>query len=162
MLCPIFLVEQYPSKYYDPQKHVRMYRSFQHWPTLAAAERQRQQVKNAYIHNTDTLCHCAAYPSALSNLYSLESFSISTLSSLSHRLPPTSPSTLSIVGAGASSSSSSGERCRLTRGSTIRSTFHGGSAPWPCPTHLWTSAHVAHPQPWCWSPAPEYPQPGHF
>ncbi|KAF4113157.1 MAP/microtubule affinity-regulating kinase 4 isoform X1 [Onychostoma macrolepis] len=47
-------------------------------------------------------------------------------SSLSHRLPPTSPSTLSIVGAGASSSSSSGERCRLTRGSTIRSTFHGG------------------------------------
>uniref|UniRef100_A0A673NLT7 non-specific serine/threonine protein kinase n=1 Tax=Sinocyclocheilus rhinocerous TaxID=307959 RepID=A0A673NLT7_9TELE len=47
-------------------------------------------------------------------------------SSLSHRLPPSSPSTLSIVGAGASSSSSSGERCRLTRGSTIRSTFHGG------------------------------------
>ncbi|XP_016357306.1 MAP/microtubule affinity-regulating kinase 4-like isoform X2 [Sinocyclocheilus anshuiensis] len=47
-------------------------------------------------------------------------------SSLSHRLPPTSPSTLSIVGAGASSSSSSSERCRLTRGSTIRSTFHGG------------------------------------
>ncbi|XP_072532144.1 MAP/microtubule affinity-regulating kinase 4 isoform X1 [Salminus brasiliensis] len=47
-------------------------------------------------------------------------------SSLSHRLPPTSPSTLSIAGAGASSSSSSGERCRLTRGSTIRSTFHGG------------------------------------
>ncbi|XP_010863940.2 MAP/microtubule affinity-regulating kinase 4 isoform X2 [Esox lucius] len=45
-------------------------------------------------------------------------------SSLSHRLPPTSPSTLSISGAGASSSS--GERCRLTRGSTIRSTFHGG------------------------------------
>uniref|UniRef100_A0A672PE86 MAP/microtubule affinity-regulating kinase 3 n=1 Tax=Sinocyclocheilus grahami TaxID=75366 RepID=A0A672PE86_SINGR len=32
----------------------------------------------------------------------------------------------SIVGAGASSSSSSSERCRLTRGSTIRSTFHGG------------------------------------
>ncbi|XP_030637165.1 MAP/microtubule affinity-regulating kinase 4 isoform X2 [Chanos chanos] len=47
-------------------------------------------------------------------------------SSLSHRLPPTSPSTLSIAGAGASSSSSSSERCRLTRGSTIRSTFHGG------------------------------------
>eukprot|EP00063_Salmo_salar_P017772 XP_013992607.1 PREDICTED: MAP/microtubule affinity-regulating kinase 4-like isoform X5 [Salmo salar] len=45
-------------------------------------------------------------------------------SSLSHRLPPTSPSTLSISGAGAASSS--GERCRLTRGSTIRSTFHGG------------------------------------
>ncbi|XP_046695704.1 MAP/microtubule affinity-regulating kinase 4 isoform X2 [Silurus meridionalis] len=47
-------------------------------------------------------------------------------SSLSHRLPPTSPSTLSISGAGASSSSSSADRCRLTRGSTIRSTFHGG------------------------------------
>ncbi|XP_062844316.1 MAP/microtubule affinity-regulating kinase 4 isoform X1 [Trichomycterus rosablanca] len=47
-------------------------------------------------------------------------------SSLTHRLPPASPSTLSISGAGASSSSSSAERCRLTRGSTIRSTFHGG------------------------------------
>ncbi|XP_046898858.1 LOW QUALITY PROTEIN: MAP/microtubule affinity-regulating kinase 4 [Hypomesus transpacificus] len=45
-------------------------------------------------------------------------------SSLTHRLPPASPSTLSISGAGASSSS--GERCRLTRGSTVRSTFHGG------------------------------------
>ncbi|KAF5884636.1 MAP/microtubule affinity-regulating kinase 4-like isoform X1 [Clarias magur] len=32
----------------------------------------------------------------------------------------------SISGAGASSSSSSADRCRLTRGSTIRSTFHGG------------------------------------
>ncbi|XP_053473993.1 MAP/microtubule affinity-regulating kinase 4 isoform X2 [Ictalurus furcatus] len=47
-------------------------------------------------------------------------------SSLSHRLPPASPSTLSISGAGASSSSSTADRCRLTRGSTIRSTFHGG------------------------------------
>ncbi|KAJ8414555.1 hypothetical protein AAFF_G00037570 [Aldrovandia affinis] len=46
-------------------------------------------------------------------------------SSLSHRLPPASPSTQSIAGAGASGSSS-GERSRLTRGSTIRSTFHGG------------------------------------
>ncbi|XP_029111440.1 MAP/microtubule affinity-regulating kinase 4 isoform X2 [Scleropages formosus] len=46
-------------------------------------------------------------------------------SSLSHRLPPASPSTHSIAGAGASGSSS-GERSRLTRGSTIRSTFHGG------------------------------------
>ncbi|KAM6970163.1 MAP/microtubule affinity-regulating kinase 4 isoform 1-T1 [Aplochiton taeniatus] len=44
-------------------------------------------------------------------------------SSLTHRLPPASPSTLSISGAGASSS---GDRCRLTRGSTVRSTFHGG------------------------------------
>uniref|UniRef100_A0A3P8WTL8 non-specific serine/threonine protein kinase n=1 Tax=Cynoglossus semilaevis TaxID=244447 RepID=A0A3P8WTL8_CYNSE len=32
----------------------------------------------------------------------------------------------SITGAGAASSSSSSDRCRLTRGSTIRSTFHGG------------------------------------
>ena len=47
-------------------------------------------------------------------------------SSLSHRLPAASPSTLSISGAGAASSSSSSDRCRLTRGSTIRSTFHGG------------------------------------
>ncbi|TSO37088.1 MAP/microtubule affinity-regulating kinase 4 [Bagarius yarrelli] len=47
-------------------------------------------------------------------------------SSLTHRLPPASPSTLSISGAAASSSSSSTDRCRLTRGSTIRSTFHGG------------------------------------
>uniref|UniRef100_A0A3B3RYK7 MAP/microtubule affinity-regulating kinase 3 n=1 Tax=Paramormyrops kingsleyae TaxID=1676925 RepID=A0A3B3RYK7_9TELE len=46
-------------------------------------------------------------------------------SSLAHRLPPASPSTQSIAGAGASGSSS-GERSRLTRGSTIRSTFHGG------------------------------------
>ncbi|XP_077597258.1 MAP/microtubule affinity-regulating kinase 4 isoform X2 [Stigmatopora nigra] len=45
-------------------------------------------------------------------------------SSLGHRASAAaaSPSTLSISGAGASSSS---ERCRLTRGSTIRSTFHG-------------------------------------
>uniref|UniRef100_A0A665TP80 MAP/microtubule affinity-regulating kinase 3 n=1 Tax=Echeneis naucrates TaxID=173247 RepID=A0A665TP80_ECHNA len=47
-------------------------------------------------------------------------------SSLSHRMPAASPSTLSIAGAGAASSSSSSDRCRLTRGSTIRSTFHGG------------------------------------
>ncbi|XP_069366540.1 MAP/microtubule affinity-regulating kinase 4 isoform X4 [Paralichthys olivaceus] len=47
-------------------------------------------------------------------------------SSLGHRIPAASPSTLSISGAGAASSSSSSDRCRLTRGSTIRSTFHGG------------------------------------
>ncbi|XP_012723587.2 MAP/microtubule affinity-regulating kinase 4 isoform X5 [Fundulus heteroclitus] len=47
-------------------------------------------------------------------------------SSLGHRLPTASPSTLSMAGAGAASSSSSSDRCRLTRGSTIRSTFHGG------------------------------------
>ncbi|XP_016529065.1 MAP/microtubule affinity-regulating kinase 4 isoform X5 [Poecilia formosa] len=47
-------------------------------------------------------------------------------SSLGHRMPTASPSTLSMAGAGAASSSSSSDRCRLTRGSTIRSTFHGG------------------------------------
>ncbi|XP_066559988.1 MAP/microtubule affinity-regulating kinase 4 isoform X2 [Amia ocellicauda] len=46
-------------------------------------------------------------------------------SSLSHRLPPASPSTHSIAGAGGGASSSS-DRSRLSRGSTIRSTFHGG------------------------------------
>uniref|UniRef100_A0A667ZB12 non-specific serine/threonine protein kinase n=1 Tax=Myripristis murdjan TaxID=586833 RepID=A0A667ZB12_9TELE len=74
-------------------------------------------------------------------------------SSLSHRMPPASPSTLSISGAGASSSTS-GDRCRLTRGSTIRSTFHGGqlrdrgppvySAP---PTSPTLSHHEASPLP---------------
>uniref|UniRef100_A0A8C1PM36 MAP/microtubule affinity-regulating kinase 3 n=1 Tax=Cyprinus carpio TaxID=7962 RepID=A0A8C1PM36_CYPCA len=83
---------------------------------------QRQQVTTHTFTNTDMICHCAAQPIGS---HSLNLF-LSLLSSLSHRLPPTSPSTLSIVGAGASSSSSSGERCRLTRGSTIRSTFHGG------------------------------------
>lgn len=68
-----------------------------------------------------TVLHIAVHCLAL-----IHGLCLSLLSSLSHRLPPTSPSTLSIVGAGASSSSSSGERCRLTRGSTIRSTFHGG------------------------------------
>ncbi|XP_077579348.1 MAP/microtubule affinity-regulating kinase 4 isoform X5 [Stigmatopora nigra] len=47
-------------------------------------------------------------------------------SSLSHRLPPASPSTHSISGASASSSSASTPSSRLTRGSTARSTFHGG------------------------------------
>uniref|UniRef100_W5NBZ0 non-specific serine/threonine protein kinase n=1 Tax=Lepisosteus oculatus TaxID=7918 RepID=W5NBZ0_LEPOC len=47
-------------------------------------------------------------------------------SSLSHRLPPASPSTHSIAGAGAGGASSVGDRSRLSRGSTIRSTFHGG------------------------------------
>ncbi|KAM6932378.1 MAP/microtubule affinity-regulating kinase 4 isoform 2-T2 [Lycodopsis pacificus] len=45
-------------------------------------------------------------------------------SSLSHRLPPASPSTHSI--AGASGASSSTPSSRLSRGSTVRSTFHGG------------------------------------
>ncbi|KAK5869159.1 hypothetical protein PBY51_010111 [Eleginops maclovinus] len=48
-------------------------------------------------------------------------------SSISHRLPPSSPSTHSIAGAsGVSSSSSSTPSSRLSRGSTVRSTFHGG------------------------------------
>ncbi|XP_017291764.1 MAP/microtubule affinity-regulating kinase 4 isoform X1 [Kryptolebias marmoratus] len=47
-------------------------------------------------------------------------------SSLSHRLPPTSPSTHSIAGASGISSSSSTPSSRLSRGSTVRSTFHGG------------------------------------
>ncbi|KAK5905303.1 hypothetical protein CesoFtcFv8_006781 [Champsocephalus esox] len=45
-------------------------------------------------------------------------------SSISHRLPPSSPSTHSI--AGASGVSSSMPSSRLSRGSTVRSTFHGG------------------------------------
>ncbi|XP_033953159.1 MAP/microtubule affinity-regulating kinase 4 isoform X2 [Pseudochaenichthys georgianus] len=45
-------------------------------------------------------------------------------SSISHRLPPSSPSTHSI--AGASGVSSSTPSSRLSRGSTVRSTFHGG------------------------------------
>ncbi|XP_034147439.1 MAP/microtubule affinity-regulating kinase 4 isoform X3 [Esox lucius] len=44
-------------------------------------------------------------------------------SSVSHRLPPASPSTHSIAGA---SGMSSAAGPRLTRGSSIRSTFHGG------------------------------------
>uniref|UniRef100_A0A8C6SZ62 MAP/microtubule affinity-regulating kinase 3 n=1 Tax=Neogobius melanostomus TaxID=47308 RepID=A0A8C6SZ62_9GOBI len=51
--------------------------------------------------------------------------------SLSHRLPPSSPSTHSIAGASGVSSS------RLSRGSTVRSTFHGGQLRRP-PTHALT------------------------
>ncbi|XP_037123420.1 MAP/microtubule affinity-regulating kinase 4 isoform X2 [Syngnathus acus] len=48
-------------------------------------------------------------------------------SSLSHRLPPASPSTHSFTGTSASSASStSTTSSRLSRGSTARSTFHGG------------------------------------
>ncbi|KAM9734076.1 MAP/microtubule affinity-regulating kinase 4 isoform 2-T2 [Menidia menidia] len=47
-------------------------------------------------------------------------------SNLSHRLPPASPSTHSIAGASGVSSSSSTPSSRLSRGSTVRSTFHGG------------------------------------
>uniref|UniRef100_A0A8C2KW83 non-specific serine/threonine protein kinase n=1 Tax=Cyprinus carpio TaxID=7962 RepID=A0A8C2KW83_CYPCA len=72
-------------------------------------------------------------------------------SSLSHRLPPASPSTHSISGAGASSSTSS-ERSRLMRGSTIRSTFHGGQLrdhrpPTHAPPTSPTLSHEASPLP---------------
>uniref|UniRef100_A0A1A8P5K4 MAP/microtubule affinity-regulating kinase 3 n=2 Tax=Nothobranchius TaxID=28779 RepID=A0A1A8P5K4_9TELE len=45
---------------------------------------------------------------------------------LSHRLPPASPSSHSIAAASGNSSSSSTPSSRLSRGSTVRSTFHGG------------------------------------
>ncbi|XP_077064597.1 MAP/microtubule affinity-regulating kinase 4 isoform X1 [Siphateles boraxobius] len=71
-------------------------------------------------------------------------------SSLSHRLPPASPSTHSISGGGASGSTS--ERSRLTRGSTIRSTFHGGQLrdhrpPTHAPPTSPTLSHEASPLP---------------
>ncbi|XP_041092304.1 MAP/microtubule affinity-regulating kinase 4-like isoform X1 [Polyodon spathula] len=47
-------------------------------------------------------------------------------STVSHRVPPPSPSSHSIAAGASCSSSSSGERSRLSRGSSIRSTFHGG------------------------------------
>uniref|UniRef100_A0A3Q3F3W1 non-specific serine/threonine protein kinase n=1 Tax=Labrus bergylta TaxID=56723 RepID=A0A3Q3F3W1_9LABR len=47
-------------------------------------------------------------------------------SSISHRLPPASPSTHSIGGASGVSSTSSTPSSRLSRGTTVRSTFHGG------------------------------------
>uniref|UniRef100_A0A8B9JUE3 non-specific serine/threonine protein kinase n=1 Tax=Astyanax mexicanus TaxID=7994 RepID=A0A8B9JUE3_ASTMX len=72
-------------------------------------------------------------------------------SSLSHRLPPASPSTHSIAGAGVASSSSA-ERSRLTRGSTVRSTFHGGQlrerrTPTHAPPTSPTLSHDASPLP---------------
>lgn len=100
-------------------------------------------------------CRCQAGIVTLLAPASLEfwPFSPDPLSSLGHRMPAASPSTLSISGAGAASSSSS-DRCRLTRGSTIRSTFHGGqlrdrgppvySAP---PTSPTLSHHEASPLP---------------
>eukprot|EP00064_Thunnus_orientalis_P014448 superscaffoldBa00002504_g14493 len=48
------------------------------------------------------------------------------LTTASHRLPPASPSTHSIAGASGVSSTSSTPSSRLSRGSTVRSTFHGG------------------------------------
>ncbi|XP_056138745.1 MAP/microtubule affinity-regulating kinase 4 isoform X1 [Lampris incognitus] len=77
-------------------------------------------------------------------------------STLSHRLPPASPSTHSIAGASgvtsSTSSSSSGPSSRLTRGSTVRSTFHGGQirdrrAPSHVPPASPTLSHDASPLP---------------
>ncbi|XP_062872295.1 MAP/microtubule affinity-regulating kinase 4 [Trichomycterus rosablanca] len=72
-------------------------------------------------------------------------------SSISHRLPPASPSTHSITGAGVASSSSA-ERSRLSRGSTVRSTFHGGQlrerrVPTHAPPKSPTLSHDASPLP---------------
>ncbi|XP_026853474.1 MAP/microtubule affinity-regulating kinase 4 isoform X3 [Electrophorus electricus] len=72
-------------------------------------------------------------------------------SSLSHRLPPASPSTHSITGAGVATPSSA-ERSRLTRGSTVRSTFHGGQlrerrTPTHAPPASPTLSHDASPLP---------------
>ncbi|MBN3271948.1 MARK4 kinase, partial [Polyodon spathula] len=50
----------------------------------------------------------------------------SSPSTVSHRVPPPSPSSHSIAAGASCSSSSSRGRSRLSRGSSIRSTFHGG------------------------------------
>uniref|UniRef100_A0A8C5F6K1 non-specific serine/threonine protein kinase n=1 Tax=Gadus morhua TaxID=8049 RepID=A0A8C5F6K1_GADMO len=47
-------------------------------------------------------------------------------SAVSHRLPPASPSTHSIAGASGASSTASTPTSRLARGTSVRSTFHGG------------------------------------
>ncbi|XP_059931191.1 MAP/microtubule affinity-regulating kinase 4 isoform X3 [Gadus macrocephalus] len=47
-------------------------------------------------------------------------------SAVSHRLPPASPSTHSIAGASGASSAASTPTSRLARGTSVRSTFHGG------------------------------------
>ncbi|CAL8334580.1 unnamed protein product [Boreogadus saida] len=47
-------------------------------------------------------------------------------STVSHRLPPASPSTHSIAGASGASSTASTPTSRLARGTSVRSTFHGG------------------------------------
>lgn len=67
-------------------------------------------------------------------------------SSVSHRLPPASPSTHSIAGASGVTSS------RLSRGSTVRSTFHGGQirdrrTPSHAPPSSPTPSHDASPLP---------------
>ncbi|XP_038161185.1 MAP/microtubule affinity-regulating kinase 4 isoform X2 [Cyprinodon tularosa] len=78
-------------------------------------------------------------------------------STLSHRLPPASPSSHSI--AGASGVSSSTPSSRLSRGSTVRSTFHGGQIrdrrpPSHAPPASPTPSHDASPLPHVRSRAP--------
>ncbi|XP_054651196.1 MAP/microtubule affinity-regulating kinase 4 isoform X3 [Dunckerocampus dactyliophorus] len=73
-------------------------------------------------------------------------------STLSHRLPPASPSTHSIAGASGVSSSSSTPSSRLSRGSAARSTFHGGQIrdrrpPSHAPLAYPTPSHDASPLP---------------
>ncbi|XP_076832404.1 MAP/microtubule affinity-regulating kinase 4 isoform X2 [Brachyhypopomus gauderio] len=72
-------------------------------------------------------------------------------SSISHRLPPASPSTHSISGASVATPTSA-ERSRLTRGTTVRSTFHGGQlrerrTPTHAPPASPTLSHDASPLP---------------
>ncbi|XP_047247839.1 MAP/microtubule affinity-regulating kinase 4 isoform X3 [Girardinichthys multiradiatus] len=78
-------------------------------------------------------------------------------STLSHRLPPPSPSSHSI--AGASGVSSATLSSRLSRGSTVRSTFHGGQIrdrrpPSHAPPASPTPSHDASPLPHVRSRAP--------
>uniref|UniRef100_A0A3P9Q2T9 non-specific serine/threonine protein kinase n=1 Tax=Poecilia reticulata TaxID=8081 RepID=A0A3P9Q2T9_POERE len=78
-------------------------------------------------------------------------------STLSHRLPPASPSSHSI--AGASGVSSATPSSRLSRGSTVRSTFHGGQIrdrrpPSHAPPASPTLSHDASPLPHVRSRAP--------
>ncbi|XP_007552511.1 MAP/microtubule affinity-regulating kinase 4 isoform X3 [Poecilia formosa] len=78
-------------------------------------------------------------------------------STLSHRLPPASPSSHSI--AGASGVSSATPSSRLSRGSTVRSTFHGGQIrdrrpPSLAPPASPTLSHDASPLPHVRSRAP--------
>uniref|UniRef100_A0A8D3BDJ3 non-specific serine/threonine protein kinase n=1 Tax=Scophthalmus maximus TaxID=52904 RepID=A0A8D3BDJ3_SCOMX len=73
-------------------------------------------------------------------------------STLSRRLPPASPSTHSIAGASGTSSSSSTPSSRLSRGSSVRSTFHGGQIrdrrpPSHAPSASPTPSHDASPLP---------------
>ncbi|XP_076014712.1 MAP/microtubule affinity-regulating kinase 4 isoform X1 [Genypterus blacodes] len=73
-------------------------------------------------------------------------------STLSHRPPPASPSTHSIAGASGVSSTSSTPSSRLSRGTTVRSTFHGGQIrdrrpPSHVPSASPTPSHDASPLP---------------